>query len=87
MIILMTVINDADKVKQLSHKFRFLSYGLGLVLVFVGLKMAWLNEAFGGQLPILWSLGIIAGLLGAALAATLLIPPRRPTTPDAANAR
>ncbi|MFZ9964686.1 MAG: TerC family protein, partial [Terrimicrobiaceae bacterium] len=26
------------------HKFRFLKYGLGLVLVFVGLKMVWLNQ-------------------------------------------
>jgi len=31
------------------HKFRFLKFGLGVVLVFVGLKMVWLNEAFGGK--------------------------------------
>jgi tellurite resistance protein TerC len=58
------------------HKFRFLKYGLGLVLIFVGLKMAWLNELFGGKFPITWSLGIIAGLLGSSVAASWLIPPK-----------
>jgi tellurite resistance protein TerC len=58
------------------HKFRYLKYGLGLILVFVGLKMVWLNEAFGGKFPISWSLGIIGGLLAAAIAASLLIPSR-----------
>jgi tellurite resistance protein TerC len=66
------------------HRFRFLKYGLGLVLIFVGLKMAWLNDLFDGKFPITWSLGIIAGVLGAAIAASWLIPVResvkRPTT-------
>jgi tellurite resistance protein TerC len=62
------------------HKFRFLKYGLGLVLMFVGLKMAWLNELFGGKFPITWSLGIIAGVLGTAVGASLLIAPRAPVT-------
>lgn len=59
------------------HKFRFLKYGLGVVLVFVGLKMVWLNEAFGGKFPISWSLGIIGTVLGAAVLSSLLVPPRR----------
>lgn len=63
------------------HKFRFLKYGLGLVLVFVGLKMAWLNDAFGGKFPIAWSLGIIAALLGTAIAASLLVARRPPAPP------
>ncbi len=58
------------------HLFRFLKYGLGLVLVFVGLKMAWLNEAFGGKFPITWSLGIIAGLIGGSILLSLLFKPR-----------
>jgi tellurite resistance protein TerC len=58
------------------HKFRFLKYGLGLVLVFVGLKMVWLNEAFGGKFPISWSLGIIGAIIGAAVAVSLLFPAR-----------
>jgi len=44
------------------HKFRFLKYGLGVVLIFVGLKMVWLNAAFDGKFPISWSLGIIPDL-------------------------
>ncbi|AOS43998.1 Inner membrane protein alx [Lacunisphaera limnophila] len=58
------------------HKFRFLKYGLGLILVFVGLKMVWLNEAFGGKFPITWSLGIIGALLTASIVASLAIPVR-----------
>jgi tellurite resistance protein TerC len=58
------------------HRFRFLKYGLGLILVFVGLKMAWLNAAFGGKFPIHWSLGIIFLLLGASIALSLLVRPK-----------
>ena len=64
-----------------SSDLRFLKYGLGLVLIFVGLKMAWLNDLAGGKFPITWSLGIIAGLLGASVAASWLIPPRGGVTP------
>jgi tellurite resistance protein TerC len=56
------------------HKFRYLKYGLGLVLLFVGLKMVWLNEAFGGKFPITWSLGIISLVIGTSVALSLLIP-------------
>jgi len=45
-----------------------------VVLVFVGLKFAWLNEEFGGKFPITWSLGIITGLVGASIACSLLWP-------------
>ncbi|HYP16078.1 MAG TPA: TerC family protein [Opitutus sp.] len=54
-------------------RFRYLKYGLGLVLVFVGLKMVWLNEAFGGKFPVGWSLGIIGFLLGSATLASWVI--------------
>jgi tellurite resistance protein TerC len=60
------------------HKFRFLKYGLGLVLVFVGLKMVWLNEAFGGKFPITWSLAIISILIGVSILASFLIPGKKP---------
>ncbi len=43
--------------------FVFLKYGLGVILIFVGLKMVWLNELFDGKFPIGWSLGIIATIL------------------------
>lgn len=63
-------------------KFRFLNYGLGLILVFVGLKMVWLNEAFGGKFPVLWSLGIIGGiLLGSILASLLIKSKSKPEVP------
>ena len=57
--------------------FHLLKYGLATVLVFVGLKMVWLNDAFGGKFPISLSLGIIAGVIGLSIAASLLWP-RRP---------
>ncbi len=56
----------------IMHLFRFLKYGLGLVLVFVGLKMAWLNELFGGKFPIGWSLGIIFGIIGGSILLSLV---------------
>ena len=55
------------------HRFRYLKYGLGVILVFVGLKMAWLNDAFGGKFPITWSLGIIGAILGGAMLASFLL--------------
>ena len=45
------------------QRFHLLKYALGTILVFVGLKMAWLNEAFGGKFPISWSLAIITFIL------------------------
>jgi tellurite resistance protein TerC len=53
-------------------RFSLLKYGLALVLVFVGLKMVWLNDAFGGKFPISWSLAIIGGVIAAAIAFSLL---------------
>ncbi len=58
------------------HKFWALKYGLGIILVFVGLKMVWLNDAFGGKFPITWSLGLIGGILGASVAFSLAITKR-----------
>ena len=49
------------------NKFKYLKYGLGIVLVFVGLKMAWLNELFGGKFPIVWSLLIIISIIGVSI--------------------
>ncbi len=63
-------------VARFLPNFRFLKYGLAAVLVFVGLKMVWLNSAFGGQFPIAWSLGLIALFIGGAIVASWLIPPK-----------
>lgn len=54
-------------------KFAFIKYGLASVLIFVGLKMVWLNEAFGGKFPINWSLIIIAALIGSSIVASIII--------------
>jgi len=67
------------------HKFRFLKYGLGLVLVFVGLKMVWLNEAFGGKFPISWSLGIIGSLIAVSVLVSLALPAQKPASPPASS--
>ena len=59
------------------HKFRLLKYALGAILVFVGLKMAWLNDAFGGKFPITWSLAIIASILAISFLLPLAFAQRR----------
>ncbi|MGE0863252.1 MAG: TerC family protein [Vicinamibacterales bacterium] len=56
-------------------RFYLLKYALAFILIFVGLKMVWLNDLFGGKFPISWSLGIIGALLAAGVGASLL---RRP---------
>ena len=55
-------------------KFHFLKYGLGVVLVFVGLKMTVLNRLWHGHFPITWSLGIIVGVIAVSIALSLLFP-------------
>jgi tellurite resistance protein TerC len=55
-------------------KFHLLKYGLAIVLIFVGLKMLWLNDAFGGKFPIGISLGIIGGVLLLSITLSLLFP-------------
>ena len=57
-------------------RFHMLKYGLAVVLVFVGLKMVWLNEAFGGKFPITWSLGIILAVIAVSVALSLQFPRR-----------
>jgi len=57
-------------------KFYLLRYGLAVVLVFVGLKMVWLNDLFGGKFPIEYSLGIITGVIAGSVILSLLIPRR-----------
>ena len=59
-------------------KFHYLKVGLSLVLVFVGGKML---VAGIYKIPILVSLGFIAVLLGGAIAASLVWPPKPPLLP------
>ena len=55
-------------------KFYLLKYGLGAVLLFVGLKMVWLNQLFDGHFPIWLSLGIILSVLFISVALSLAFP-------------
>lgn len=68
----------------IMHKFWALKYGLGLILVFVGVKMVWLNDVAGGKFPVTWSLGIIAAILATSVALSFSVP-RKPSqvTPPA----
>ncbi len=58
-------------------RFTLLRFGLAGVLMFIGLKMIWLNEAWGGHFPIGWSLAIIGLLVGGSIAASLLVDQRK----------
>jgi tellurite resistance protein TerC len=59
------------------EKFHLLRFGLAAVLIFVGLKMVWLDAWFGGKFPIVASLAIIGSVLAASMILSLLWP-RRP---------
>jgi tellurite resistance protein TerC len=58
-------------------RFHLIKYGLAFVLVFVGLKMVWLNDAFGGKFPITWSLGIIVFAIASSIGLSFLFPPKQ----------
>jgi tellurite resistance protein TerC len=55
-------------------KFHLLKYGLGVVLVFVGMKMTVLNPLWHGHFPIGVSLGVIVGVIAVAIALSLIFP-------------
>ncbi len=63
-------------------EFGFIKYGLASVLIFVGLKMVWLNNLFGGKFPIGWSLAIIATLIGSSILASIVIDRRKTKSAD-----
>jgi len=58
---------------DLAERFHLLAYGLGAVLVFVGLKMLAVDLF---KVPVGWSLGVVGAILAAAIVASLLIPPK-----------
>jgi tellurite resistance protein TerC len=69
------------------ERFYLLKYALAIILIFVGLKMVWLNDFFGGKFPIEWSLGIITVLLAGAIIASLVrgVPHGAPAPPRPAE--
>ena len=60
-------------------KFHYLKYGLGVILVFVGVKMSVLHY-FHVKLDTAVSLGIVLGLLALSIALSFLIPHKPGTT-------
>jgi tellurite resistance protein TerC len=60
-------------------KFRFLRFGLAIVLTFIGIKM--LVTAVGFHIPIWISLIFVAVVLLGSVAASMLIPPKENETP------
>jgi tellurite resistance protein TerC len=63
-------------------KFHMLKYGLGIVLIFVGLKMTVLGRLFeGGHVPTSLSLGVIIGVIALSIVASLVFP-QGPHDPD-----
>ena len=55
-------------------KFYMLKYGLAVVLIFVGLKIVWLNDLFGGKFPMSLSVGIITAVIAISVVVSLLFP-------------
>ena len=58
------------------ERFHLLRYGLAVVLMFVGLKMVWLDGWYGGKFPIGLSLGFIGTVLAGSIVASLAFPKR-----------
>jgi tellurite resistance protein TerC len=56
-------------------KFHYLKIGLGVVLVFVGVKMLLAHTAW--KIPTIWSLGVIVLILAGSIVVSLLRPRRQ----------
>ncbi|HEX9671548.1 MAG TPA: TerC family protein [Thermoanaerobaculia bacterium] len=63
----------------LMHKFRYLSYGLGLVLMFIGVKMV-IHDWF--EIPNLLSLGVVLAILLVSVLVSLARPAPAAEMPD-----
>jgi tellurite resistance protein TerC len=57
----------------MHERFHLLSYGLAVVLVFIGLKMLIVDLY---KIPVLWSLGVTVLVLATAMVASLVVAPR-----------
>ena len=80
-------------VAEAMQKFHLLKYGLGLVLVWVGLKMTALPYLFkdpvsnpSGHVPIPLSLGVIVALIAGTMVLSLIIPAKSEPQEGAPNA-
>ena len=59
---------------ELKDRFHLLTYGLGLILVFVGTKMLIVDWI---KIPVFWSLGIVGAILAMSVLASLVVAPAR----------
>jgi tellurite resistance protein TerC len=59
---------------DLAERFHLLSYGLGVVLVFVGMKMLVVDFL---KVPVFASLGIVGAILAASIVASLALPAKK----------
>ena len=67
-------------------RFYLLKYGLSVVLVFVGLKMAVLDDLAGGRLSIGFSLAVIAFTVAVSIVLSLLLPRQTERPPGSQSA-
>jgi tellurite resistance protein TerC len=58
---------------NMHEKFHLLSYGLAIILGFIGTKMLLIDVY---KIPVAWSLGTTAAILAATMILSLLIPPK-----------
>ncbi|HEX4871337.1 MAG TPA: hypothetical protein VFV27_03400, partial [Nevskiaceae bacterium] len=55
------------------ERFHLLSYGLALVLTFIGVKMLLIDLY---KIPVVWSLSVTAAILTVTMLLSLVIPPK-----------
>ena len=55
-------------------RFHLLRYGVALILIFVGIRMSWLNSAWQGHFPNTISLGVIVGILAVSIGLSFVFP-------------
>jgi tellurite resistance protein TerC len=58
---------------NMHEKFHLLSYGLALILGFIGTKMLMMGVY---KIPVGWSLAVTAAILVSTMVLSLLLPPR-----------
>jgi tellurite resistance protein TerC len=58
---------------DMAGRFHLLSYGLAVILMFIGVKMLIIDYY---KIPVFLALGVVIGLLCASIVASLLIKPR-----------
>ena len=68
---------------NMHEKFHLLSYGLAIILVFIGTKMLLIDVY---KIPVAWSLGVTASILVSTMLLSLFIPPKdKPSRPGTSS--